>query len=225
MHLIKRPDSANYWFKLRTPASVISELEGKRVLLHLSHGTDSPLTKAVTIGEFITFSVDTDDDHMAGIRERNATGHLEKLFKVTAAPPKPITLHDLVALSKWAHDLYLEISYTEPGDNPKWAAHKALSRAAMEGRIADPPPAIPGKEAADERLARELFGDDLTVGINAMQADQHSDALEKRFGMIADWILIHFELRISPDDRKRFFETGSAGIDPIKLDVETRGGW
>lgn len=206
MHLIKRPDSTNYWFKLRTPANLVGQLRGRQVLLHLSHGTDFPLTKVVTVGEFITFSVETDDDHLAGIRERNATGHLEKLFKVATAVPKPISLHDLVAISKWAHDLYIGVSYQEPGANSKWAAHKALSRAAMEGRIADPPPAIPGNEAADERLARELFGDDLTAGINAMEVDRHSKALEQRFGVIADWVLVHFELRISADDRKRFLK-------------------
>lgn len=31
MHLIKRPDSANYWFKLRTPANLIGQLTGKQV--------------------------------------------------------------------------------------------------------------------------------------------------------------------------------------------------
>jgi integrase len=206
MHLIKRPDSSSFWFKLRTPANVSNQLQGKKVLLHLSHGTDVPLTKVVTIGQFITFSVETEDDHMAGIRERNATGHLEKLFKVTAAAPKPISHHDLVALSKTAHDLYIEVHYQEPGTNSRWAAHKALSRAAMEGRIADPPPAIPGHERDDERLARELFGDDLTAGINAMQEGKHSEALERRFGIVADWVLIHFDLPLSPDDRERFLK-------------------
>lgn len=138
MHLIKRPDSSNYWFKLRTPANVIGQLKGKQVLLHLSHGTDSPMTKVATIGEFVTFSVETDDDHLAGIRERNAIGHLEKLFKVTAATPSAISHHDLVALSKTAYDLYIEVYYQEPGSNARWTAHKALSRAALEGRIANP---------------------------------------------------------------------------------------
>jgi integrase len=206
MHLIKRPDSANYWFKLRTPSNVIGQLKGKQVLLHLSHGTDSPLTKVATVGEFITFSVETDDDHMAGVRERNATGHIEKLFKVTAAVPAPISHHDLVALSKTAYDLYIEVYYQEPGSHARWTAHKALSRAALEGRIANPPPAIPGHNVADERLAAELFGSDLTAGINAMTEGKHSHALEKRFGIVTDWVLTHFELALSAQDRERFLK-------------------
>ncbi len=206
MYLIKRPDSSNWWFKLRTRADVIGKLRGRKILLHLSRASDTPLTVVPTIGEFITFSVQTDDDQLAGSRERNALDHLEKLFAVTAAAPSSISHKDMVALSKTAYDLYIEIYYDEPGSNFQWAAHKALSRAALEGRISNPPQAIPGHAKADERLARELFGENLTAGIDAMEAGQFSDALDLRFGLIADWVLIHHQLSLTPDDRTRFLK-------------------
>lgn len=81
-----------------------------------------------------------------------------------------------------------------------------------EGRIKNPPPATLTPNEAD--AARELFGDgDLTAAVDALPADQH-DALEDRFGLLADWILIRQRLHLSPNDRQRFLRlVGTASLD------------
>lgn len=60
----------------------------------------------------------------------------------------------------------------------------------------------------------ELFGDgDLTAAVNAMPADQH-DALEDRFKLLADWVLIRQRIHLNPNDRRRFLRlVGRASLD------------
>ena len=48
-------------FRVRVPAKVVAQLRGKRVLLSLSNESDRPLIKTVTIGDDVSFSLETDD--------------------------------------------------------------------------------------------------------------------------------------------------------------------
>jgi hypothetical protein len=82
----------------------------------------------------------------------------------------------------------------------------------FEGRIENPPPAalMPG----DADTAIELFGNgDLTAAVNTLPVDQYN-ALEDRFGLLADWVLIRQRINLATEDRQRFLRlVGTAALD------------
>ncbi|OAF14569.1 hypothetical protein [Bradyrhizobium neotropicale] len=62
----------------------------------------------------------------------------------------------------------------------------------------------------EANTAIELFGTgDLTAAVNAIPADQH-DALEDRFGLLADWVPIRQRIHLNPNDRRRFLRFDGA---------------
>jgi hypothetical protein len=81
-----------------------------------------------------------------------------------------------------------------------------------EARQANRPPAalIPG----DADTAMELFGTgDLTAAVNALPADLYS-VLERRFGLLADWVLIGQRINLAREDRQSFLRlVGTAALD------------
>lgn len=187
-------------------------MRGKRVLLSLGNPNDGPCIKTVTIGSDVAFSLETDDRTIAEARQANALDHLRRLFELSEAEPVSLSHKDMVALSGGTYLLYQEIHGDEPGEPSTWSYHKALHRAALEGRIKNPPPTtLMPNEAV---TARELFGDgDLTEAVNALPADQF-DALDDRFGLLGDWVLIRHRIHLAPDDRRRFLRlVGTASLD------------
>ena len=106
----------------------------------------------------------------------------------------------MVALSGAAYRLYNEIHGDNPGEPGDWAYHKSLTRAALEGRIQSALPAALTPNEANAAI--ELFGTgNLTEAVNALPAGQF-DALEDRFGLLADWGLIRQRIHLlSPRHR------------------------
>lgn len=208
----KRARSSVPQFRVRVPAKVVSQLRGKRVLLSLGNANEPPFIKTVTIGNDVAFSLETDDRVVAEARQANALDHLRRLFELTEADPVSLSHKDMVALSGGTYLIYQEVHGDNPGEPSAWSYHKALHRAALEGRIQNPPPATLMPNEAD--AARELFGDgDLTEAVNALPADRH-DALEDRFGLLADWVLIRQRIHLNPNDRRRFLRlVGMASLD------------
>jgi integrase len=208
----KRARSSIPQFRVRVPAKVVAQLRGKRVLLSLSNESDRPFIKTVTVGSDIAFSLETDDRTIAESRQANALDHFRRLFELTEGNPVNLSHRDMVALSGGVYLLFQEIHGDNPGEPSAWAYHKALHRAALEGRIKNPPPATLTPNEAD--AARELFGHgDLTEAVNALPADQY-DALEDRFGLLADWVLIRHRIHLNPNDRRRFLQlVGTASLD------------
>lgn len=208
----KRSRSNVPQFRVRVPSKVVDKLRGKRVLLNLSNENDRPFIKTVTIGTDISFSLETNDRLIAESRQANALDHLRRLFELTEAEPVALSHRDLVALSGAVYLLYQEIHGDNPGEPSAWSYHKALHRAALEGRISNPPPAalMPNEAGA----ARELLGEgDLTERVNALPVHQF-DALEDRFGILADWVLIRYRIPLTPNDRRRFLQlVGTASLD------------
>ncbi|MCA1397472.1 hypothetical protein [Bradyrhizobium sp. BRP56] len=168
--------------------------------------------KTVTIGSDIAFSLETDDATVAEARQANALDHLRRLFELTEAAPVSLSHKDMVALSGETYRLYQEIHRDNPGEPDAWMYHKALSRAALEGRIKNPPPAALMPNEANTAI--DLFGTgDLSAAVNALPADQH-DAIEDRFGLLADWVLIRHRIHLNPNDRRRFLRlVGTASLD------------
>lgn len=210
--MAKRARSTVPQFRVRVPANVADQLRGRRVLLSLSNRNDKPCIKVVKIGSDIAFSLETADNLIAQARQANALDHLRRLFELTAAEPISLSHRDLVALSGMAYAIYNEVHGENPGDPDDWRMHKALHRASLEGRIQNPPPAI--LTPSDTAAAMEFFGNgDLTSAVDAMPAGQF-DAIESRFGLIGDWVLIRHRIRLAEEDRRRFLHlVGTASLD------------
>lgn len=208
----KRAGSTVPQFRIRVPTKIVDRLRGKRVLLSMSPPDDYPFVRTVTIGSDVSFSLGTDDRTIAEARQANALDHLRRLFDLTEAAPISLSHKDMVALSGETYRLYQEIHRNNPGEPDAWMYHKALSRAALEGRVKNPPPAALMPNEANTAI--ELFGTgDLTAAINAFPADQH-DALEDRFGLLADWVLIRQRIHLNSNDRRRFVRlVGTASLD------------
>jgi len=208
----KRARSTVPQFRVRVPANVVDQLRGKRVLFSISNRNDSPCIKLATIGSEVAFSLDTKDPLIAQSRQANALDHLRRLVDLTEAEPVHLSHKDMVALSGEVYRLYDEIHRDNPGEPSAWAYHKALHRAALEGRLKNPPPAALMPNEAD--VASQLFGTgDLTEAVNALPAGQYN-ALEDRFGLLADWVLIRLRINLAPEDRPRFLRlVGTASLD------------
>lgn len=208
----KRAGSVVPQFRIRTPTKIVDRLRGKRVLLSIGSPDHRPCVKTVTIGSDIAFSLETEDKAIAEARQANALDHFRRLFELTEADPVHLSHKDLVALSGETYRLYQDIHNNEPGEPNAWIYHKALSRAVLEGRIANAPPATLVPNEASTVV--ELFGSgDLTAAINDLPVDQH-DAIENRFGLLADWVLIRHRINLDASDRRRFLRlVGMASLD------------
>ena len=199
-------------FRVRVPSTVMDRLRGKRVLLYLSEHAGPPFIAAPKIADDVAFSLGSKDPVVASARQDAALDHLRRLFDMTATEPVPISHKDMVALSGEVYRAYVALNEADPGEPIAWRYHKALHRATIEGRIANPPAAL--LSATDAATATELFGSgDMTEAIDALPADRH-DGLEDRFGLLADWILIRNRLNLSPNNRQRFLRLiGTASLD------------
>jgi integrase len=208
----KRARSSVPQFRVRVPVKIADQLRGRRLLLSIGPPDHYPFVKTVKIGTDVSFSLETDDVTIAEARQANALDHLRRLFELTEAEPVNLSHYDMVAFSGETYRLYQEIHRDNPGEPDAWMYHKALSRAALEGRIKSPPPAALMPNETD--TAKELFGDgDLTQAVNALPAGEH-DGLEDRFGLLADWVLIRQRIHMAPEDRQRFLRlVGTAALD------------
>jgi hypothetical protein len=208
----KRARSNVSQFRVRVPAKVVDQLRGKRALLSLSNPNDHPCIKVATIGNDVAFSLETTDRLIAEARQANALDHLRRLFDLTEAAPVRLSHKDMVALSGETYRLYNEIHGDKPGEPSGWAYHRALHRAALEGRIKNAPPAALMPNEAD--VAAQFFGTgNLTEAVNALPAGQYN-ALEDRFGLLADWVLIRLRINLAAEDRPRFLRlVGTASLD------------
>ncbi|MGY3369905.1 integrase [Bradyrhizobium sp. GM2.4] len=208
----KRTGSTVPQFRIRTPTKIVDRLRGKRVLLSIGSPDHRPCVKTVTIGSDIAFSLETEDKAIAEARQANALDHFRRLFELTEADSVHLSHKDLVALSGETYRLYQEIHTNEPGEPNAWMYHKALSRAVLEGRISNAPPATLMPNEASTAI--ELFGSgDLTAAVNDLPMDQH-DAIEDRFGLLADWVLIRHRINLDAGDRGRFLRlVGMASLD------------
>jgi integrase len=187
-------------------------MRGKHLLFYLSEYVGPPFAKIVKIGEMIEFSLGTKDSVVAAAREDAAKDHLLRLVDLIDKGPVTLSPKDLVALSGEVYRAYVALNEADPGKPMEWRYHKALHRATLEGRIANPPPAI--LSPVDAATAAELFGTgDLTEAVDALPEGQH-DGLEDRFGLLADWTLIRHRLHLTAADRRHFLRmVGTASLD------------
>ncbi|CUU20855.1 sitespecific recombinase phage integrase family CDS [Bradyrhizobium sp.] len=210
--MAKRARSNVPQFRIRVPAKAVNQLRGRRILLNLSNRNGLPCIKVTKIADDVAFSLETTDRIIAEARQANALDHLRRLFELTEAEPIHLSFKELVALSGETYRLYNEIHGDNPGEPSAWAYHKALHRAALEGRIKNPPPAALAPNETSNAI--EMFGTgDLTAAVNALPAGQY-DSPEDRFGLLADWVLIRQRIKLATAERHRFLQlVGTASLD------------
>jgi hypothetical protein len=191
-HITHRPDSSHHMFRLRTPANVLAAgAMGKHILFDIpAFMTSEPLLVRTTVGAEIKFSLRTRIDEVAEFRRSVALAELNKFFAAVSRGPQPLSQKQLLGLARSVHELYVEAFQDEPGTKDVWIAHKALNRAVAEGQVSTVEPIVPGQMPNDQESAPSLFGDNLSTGINSLpRSADLRDGLERRFGMLADWLL------------------------------------
>ncbi|MGJ5079418.1 phage integrase N-terminal SAM-like domain-containing protein [Bradyrhizobium sp. HKCCYLS3013] len=208
-YVAKRADSKKSQFRMRVPTRVLDRVRGRRVILPLGD-----LTVTTTLSNVVSFSLRTDDQKLTQRRERAAREALQNIFDAAEQGPQRLDHRQLVALSGDAYRLYVEIYERDPGTTFQWAAQKAFHRAAMEGRFKGAA-VLPGQIGVGEiDQAAAAFGDDLTAGVNALPPGEAHEALESRFGLLADWVLAQRGIELDPETRRKFMvQVASASID------------
>jgi integrase len=202
-HVTNRTESSRRQFRLRVPQAVLDRLRGQSIPIAFPADREAsePFFVRATIGREVKFSLKTRDAGVASERAAIAKAQLLRAFGAAESGATRLSHKQLVALSKAVYDLYVERHSDDPGSPAFWAANKGLNRAAMEGRI-NIPPLRPG-EADGEQLARELFGQNLTAGINALPRSDPAAGLESRFGELATWVLTEQGLTVDDETRGR----------------------
>lgn len=202
----KRSDSRVAQFERHVPADVQALANGRTVRIELSpaFGEADPLGVTVAVrGDRVRFSLRTDERALLARRHAEAQAALEAFFEGLRRGPVRLTHKQNVALSGEVYRRVVQRFEDDPLTPEEWMAFKGLTRAALEGRLTDPPVAYPDAPPdAGEALA--LFGEALTDGINALPRDPAAirPALEKRFGAMADEVLAQHGLLA--DDLSRF---------------------
>ncbi|MGH1591032.1 hypothetical protein ACRBEV_25025 [Methylobacterium phyllosphaerae] len=154
----------------------------------------------VTVGDDVKFSLRTRDGEVATVLRLHALAVVEKRWQAVRDGPATLSHKQLVALAGEVYRLVTSRFEENPGTPDDWAAFKAFNRALKEGRIASAPP-IDLDRLQDASTATEVFGSDLTAGINALPATNDLSGLEARFGRLASWVLTLHGLDVDGDTR------------------------
>ncbi|WP_370168743.1 hypothetical protein [Bradyrhizobium elkanii] len=215
-------DSSHWNFRVRTPADVLRILDDDRLMMVFDRCLDEPgFEVQARIRALVKFSLRTPNLAVAEVRKNQALAQLAKVWAAKRSEPKRLNLMQVMGLAGLVHDLYVETFQQEPGERADWIAHKALNRAVREGRLVDVPPIIPGQMPNEQQLALDEFGDDLTAGINALPRSENSDeGLERRYGLLCNWVLTQQCLRVDYATRKRLLvaiaKAGDTGPRQLK---------
>lgn len=193
----KRPGSAVAQFRRKLPKALSGTGKGTPFAVQFPAMRSDPAHHVrATLGRtHVTFSLRTRDPEVAKARTSVAAAHLAVLLdRLRTQTPTTLTQREAVAYSKQVYDTLITAWSADPKTPEQWAAVKGLNRAVREGRLAAPPSALTVNGIPhDARVAHELFGDDLTTGINAKPSSKtpSQKALEARFGKLADDVLRH----------------------------------
>ncbi|WP_455960380.1 tyrosine-type recombinase/integrase [Methylorubrum aminovorans] len=158
------------------------------------------------LGRTVKASLRTRDEAVATARRVLILERLERLYEATRANSHKLTHRQMVALAGEVYNLLRSRFDEDPGTPEAWGAWKAFVRAARQGRIATAP-TIDLAEQADERAeAAQLFGPDLTQGIDALPPSGDRAALDDRCGRLTWWVLSRHGLVVDRETRLRLLE-------------------
>lgn len=211
----RRSDSQHHQFERRVPQDVIERAQGQLVVIEFPplKGAKGATVHA-TIGKRVKISLRTPDKDVAAARTGLVLNHLEKLYDAIRQEPRPLSQKEIVAYSGEAYRLWVSGFEENPGPIAGWAAFKAFTRAAMEGRILSAPPISADSLPDEVKAARSVFGDDLTAGINALPQSDDTTALEERFGRVLSWVLTKHALNVDRSTRAALLrEIAKASLD------------
>ena len=202
----KRDGSSVFQIRERVPADIRRRFPEFTVVFELpAFGNDPARTVSATAKDHIKFSLGTRDPAAARARGGIARTHLEKLYASLRSGPTSLSQKESVALSGEVYQLFVEKFEENPGTPSAWTAVKAFNRAVIEGRL-HTGPQLTNEQPYEEGLAIEVFGDDLTAGINAMPESRSDAALERRFGWLTDWVLTKHALNVDIESRRRLLQ-------------------
>lgn len=208
-YIATRKGSKNLQLIMRLKTSAKS-LKGQSRLIRL----DDDVTVNLTFADKIVISLQTKNEDVAKRRELAARRQLESIFAAASSPPAKITYRQMVMYSGIVYHASVELHKHNPGKPYLWRATKALHRAVVEGRIIQAPKFGIDTIPDETDLATDLFGPDLTRGVNALPVTDSTAALEQRFGALADFVLDQHMIRLDHDDRVIFLqEVAWAAID------------
>ena len=212
----RRPESSQLQFRKKVPADLKGRVEGRRVVVEFPAcaGHEAVLlAMRIGAGE-IKASLRTTEKGVARLRTAAANAAVEKFFDGLRKGPSPLSHRQVVALSGEVYAALVARWQDDPGSEETWASWKGWSRAVMQGRVGAAPTATIG-DAEDVGRAVERFGRDLTVGIDALPPGEPLDeALEGRFGFLADFSLARHGLMVDAATRSMLLkEIGKASID------------
>ncbi len=196
-----RTDSGFPQFKKRVPSDVADKVRGRVVSFTLpAVGRDPEETISFRLGEFAKVSLRTRHPDTAKVRALALVTHLEQLWERERQGPAPISQQQADALAGEVYHALVAEHGENPGTPEQWEKFKALTRAAVEGRIEGAPPIQANGRCDDDVAAELLFGGftgaDLTEWIDAMPRDQGHAALVQRVGRLTFWALDSKGIRV-----------------------------
>lgn len=199
--LAGRKDSTVAQFLDRIPRDVQEQIRGRRITLILpAAGSDVEKDVTFTLGQFAKFSLGTRDAGTAQIRRSVARAELARIYDAVRRGPVRLTKRQIDAMAGEVYRHLIREWGDDPGTPERWAAWKGFVRACLEGRIQGAQPIQPGM-SDEQAAARAIFGDDITVGINALPRTYEMDALEQRCGRLAHFVLDQHHVVLDPAQR------------------------
>lgn len=225
-----RNDSSNGQYVRRLPADVANAMRGAVLALEFP-ATSTAGARAITARagrHFIRFSLGASDEATVRARWRHAESVVDKLIAATRSGPVALTHREAVALSGEVYRKFLDEHSEEPATRQTWAAVKAFNRAIREGRrLAIIPPLGISPEAlqANTLAASALAGAhaNLSASVNALGRDGYEpaeDALETRFGALADYVLALHGLVVDGASRRRLLVQIEASTTDAAKDLK-----
>lgn len=187
-----RSDSGLHQIKIRVPADVLERARGRSLTVPLpASGSEPESTATFKLGEFCKGSLKTRDARTADLRRHAVIGALATLCDAIRRGPAPLSQRQITALAGEVYQHLITEHSENPGTEEEWARFKALTRAAVEGRIPSAP-AIPLRGRSDDAVMAELLfgeGTDLTEAVDNLPGEWGPRALEQRVGRLAMWVL------------------------------------
>ncbi|WP_203158103.1 tyrosine-type recombinase/integrase [Methylobacterium aquaticum] len=205
---------APHRYEKRVPTDLVAKLRGREVFIELPAAAsgDSRLV-SFTLGQFARVSLHTRDHALSHARCAAVQAHLERVYEAARSGSARLTPMRIEALARQVYEHISRRFLESPGTPDAWAAVKAFTRAALEGRIASAPRLPCDFDPVDEvQLARELFGETMTDVIDSLPPGVHTSALEQRFGAYVDWVLGINGLEIDEGSRSTILERVGVAI-------------
>lgn len=225
----KRSDSRYIQFMMRVPEAVRERVSGRVLIVDMpAHDGDPAAVFEAKLGRFVRGSLHTRNTETADARHLLIRSELAKLYASAKAGPTRITQLDVEALSGEVYRLLMREHGDNPGTLRQWESFKALTRAALEGRLPGAPQVTERGQSDDETMREVLFGsiegDALTAAIDGLPATAGTRALEQRVGRLAYWTLQRQGIEVDDETRFRLLQRVAVAALDAGLALKRRAG-